>query len=227
MAIGGSEARVVGHPARLGGAAVGRAPGHPGAGAVAGDLLGHLEARGRAALRRERGEADSLLRRLPVVDRGSRVKRPPGRGSWQVLVDVLVPVVCFAAWTRARHRRPAPGPAGPHAARDTRRGRREAGTHVRMVAQTRGPAAPRHGPRLGQTGAMGSAGDKPRKPRRRLAKVPKYEEPNTFPAPGLTGSAGGVYGSRYGHSADHHQAGKKPGRFGAFVLRFLGLKPKP
>ncbi len=72
---------------------------------------------------------------------------------------------------------------------------------------------------------MGSAGDKPRKQKRRLAKVPKYEEPNTLPAPGLTGSSGGVYGSRYGHSADHHQE-KKPGRFGAFVLRCLGMKPK-
>ena len=79
---------------------------------------------------------------------------------------------------------------------------------------------------LGQTVSMGSAGDKPRKQRRRLAKVPKYEEPNTFPAAGLTGSAGDVYGSRYGHSADHHQSGKKPGRFGAFLLRCLGMKPK-
>lgn len=72
---------------------------------------------------------------------------------------------------------------------------------------------------------MGSAGDKPRKPRRRLGKVPKYEEPNSFPAAGLTGSSGGVYGSRYGHSADHHQQ-KAPGRFGQFVLRCLGLKQK-
>jgi hypothetical protein len=72
---------------------------------------------------------------------------------------------------------------------------------------------------------MGSAGDKPRKQRRRLAKVPKYEEPNTLPAPGLTGSSGAVFGSRYGHSADHHPQ-KEPGRFGAFILRLLGMKPK-
>jgi hypothetical protein len=72
---------------------------------------------------------------------------------------------------------------------------------------------------------MGSAGEKPRKPRRRLAKVPKYEEPNTFPAPGLTGSSNEVFGSRYGHSSDHHQQ-RPPGRFGAFVLRCLGMKPK-
>jgi hypothetical protein len=73
---------------------------------------------------------------------------------------------------------------------------------------------------------MGSTGDKPRKQKRRLAKVPKYEEPNSLPAQGLTGSSGGVYGSRYGHSADHHGAEKDPGRFGAFVLRLLGMKPK-
>jgi hypothetical protein len=74
---------------------------------------------------------------------------------------------------------------------------------------------------------MGSAGEKSRKTKRRLSKVPKYEEPNTFPAAGLTGGGGSdVYGSRYGHSADHHGAGERPGRFGAFVLRCLGMKPK-
>jgi hypothetical protein len=83
----------------------------------------------------------------------------------------------------------------------------------------------RDNPDLGQTDTMGSAGDKPRKQRRRLPKVPKYEEPNTFPAPGLTGSSGAVFGSRYGHSADHHQQ-NEPGRFGAFILRLLGMKPK-
>jgi hypothetical protein len=72
---------------------------------------------------------------------------------------------------------------------------------------------------------VGSAGEKPRKPKRRLAKVPKYEEPNTFPAAGLTGSSDEVFGSRYGHSADHHHE-KQPGRVGAFVLRLLGMKPK-
>jgi hypothetical protein len=74
--------------------------------------------------------------------------------------------------------------------------------------------------------AMGSAGEKPRKAKRHLSKAPKYEEPNTFPAAGLTGSSGGVYGSRYGHSADHHDPSERPGRFGAFVLRVLGMKPK-
>jgi hypothetical protein len=72
---------------------------------------------------------------------------------------------------------------------------------------------------------MGSAGDKPRKQKRRLGKVPKYEEPNTLPLQGLTGDSSGVFGSRYGHSADHHRE-KGPGRLGAFVLRCLGMKPK-
>jgi hypothetical protein len=72
---------------------------------------------------------------------------------------------------------------------------------------------------------MGRASSKPRKPKRRLRKVPKYEEPNTIPLAGLTGSSAEVFGSRYGHSADHHQE-KEPGRFGSFVLRVLGMKPK-
>jgi hypothetical protein len=75
---------------------------------------------------------------------------------------------------------------------------------------------------------MGSEGSKPRKPKRRLAKVPKYEEPNTFPAAGLTGSSNDGFGSRYGHSADHrHQKqNQKPGSLGSWFLRTLGLKPK-
>ena len=72
---------------------------------------------------------------------------------------------------------------------------------------------------------MGRAGNKPRKTKRRLGKVPKYEEPDTIPLAGLTGSNGEeVFGSRYGHAADHHQE-KQPGRFGSFVLRVLGMKP--
>jgi hypothetical protein len=95
-----------------------------------------------------------------------------------------------------------------------------------MLAQTRGSEERIGSVNLSQTGAMGSSGDKPRKHKRRLAKVPKYEEPNSLPAQGLTGSSGGVYGLRYGHSADHHGADNRPGRFGAFVLRVLGMKPK-
>lgn len=75
---------------------------------------------------------------------------------------------------------------------------------------------------------MGSEGIKRRKPKRRLRKVPKYEEPNTLPLYGLTGDSGEKpsYGSRYGHSADHHGGPKQPGRVGAFLLRMLGTKPK-
>jgi len=73
---------------------------------------------------------------------------------------------------------------------------------------------------------MGRSGSKPRKPKQRLTKVPKYEEPNSFPAAGLTGDSGGVYGARYGHSADYHGR-KPPGRFGRFVLRTLGMRQKP
>jgi hypothetical protein len=79
---------------------------------------------------------------------------------------------------------------------------------------------------VGQTVRMGRTGDKSRKQKRHLAKVPKYEEPNSIPAAGLTGSSGGPFGSRYGHSADHHHQ-KPPNRFGAFVLRCLGLKQEP
>jgi hypothetical protein len=71
---------------------------------------------------------------------------------------------------------------------------------------------------------MGSADDKPRKPRHPLAKVPKYEEPNDLPLPGLGGGRGLGYG-RFGHGSDHKHP-HKPGRAGAFLLRMLGKRPK-
>src|SRR5258708_5770763 len=37
--------------------------------------------------------------------------------------------------------------------------------------------------------AVGSKGDKPRKPKHPLPKVPKGEQPNTLPLPGLVGGA--------------------------------------
>ncbi len=73
---------------------------------------------------------------------------------------------------------------------------------------------------------MGSAGDKPRKKRHRLAKVPKGAEPNDIHLAGLTNSSGGTYGSR----VDHEAAGSRSedlGRFGKFVLRLLGRRPRP
>ena len=71
---------------------------------------------------------------------------------------------------------------------------------------------------------MGSKGDRPRKPKRRLPKVPKYEEPNEIPLAGLGGGAATGVG-RFGHSADHHH-GEQPGRFGKRLLHLLGLRPK-
>ena len=79
---------------------------------------------------------------------------------------------------------------------------------------------------IGHDVAMGSAGDKPRKPRRRLAKVPKYEEPNALPLPGLTGGSGmGLRYGRFGHGSDHKHP-HRPGRAGALFLRTLGMRPK-
>ena len=72
---------------------------------------------------------------------------------------------------------------------------------------------------------MGSAGDKPRKPRRHLPKVPAFEEPNTLPLPGLTGASRAMFGTRYGHSSDHRPR-PKLGRVGAFLLWLLGRRPK-
>ena len=79
---------------------------------------------------------------------------------------------------------------------------------------------------MGHDLPMGSAGDKPRKRRHPLAKVPKFEEPNVLPLPGLTGSSGfGPEGGRFGHGSDHKHPGM-PGRAGSFLLRLLGRRPK-
>jgi hypothetical protein len=77
---------------------------------------------------------------------------------------------------------------------------------------------------------MGSANDKPRKPKHPLPKVPKYEEPNTLPLPGLTGNSGlGDASGRFGHGSDgkdHHA----PGLAGRALLKLLGMRrrdPEP
>jgi hypothetical protein len=69
---------------------------------------------------------------------------------------------------------------------------------------------------------MGSTGPKRRAAKKSLPKVPKYEEPNTFP--GLGGGGAAMTG-REGHSAGGHHT-EPPGRAGRRFLRFLGLKPK-
>ena len=80
---------------------------------------------------------------------------------------------------------------------------------------------------VGHDRAMGSSGSKPRKKTKHLAKVPKYEEPNSIPTPG-SGSGGGAgsgENARYGHSSDHYKD-KEPGAAGKWFLKILGQKPK-
>lgn len=72
---------------------------------------------------------------------------------------------------------------------------------------------------------MGSDGDKPRKPRRRMAKVPRGEETNNIQLAGLTNNSGGTYGSRVDHDAAKGRS-ENVGRFGRFVLWCLGRRRK-
>jgi hypothetical protein len=71
---------------------------------------------------------------------------------------------------------------------------------------------------------MGSKGIRPRRPRRRLAKVPRNEEPNQIPLAGLGGSSTAIGHGRQGHEADHHAV--EPGRAGRLLLRLLGRRPR-
>jgi hypothetical protein len=71
---------------------------------------------------------------------------------------------------------------------------------------------------------MGSKGDKPRKRKHRLPKVPRYEEPNTLPLPGLVGGATTGPGPA-GYGGDHHRS-HEPGRAGKALLWLLGRRPK-
>jgi hypothetical protein len=72
---------------------------------------------------------------------------------------------------------------------------------------------------------MGEAGNKPRKFRLRMAKVPKGAEPNDIHLAGLTNSGGGTYGSRVDHEAAHGRS-ENLGRVGKFVLWCLGRRPR-
>jgi len=73
---------------------------------------------------------------------------------------------------------------------------------------------------------MGGAGNKPRKPRHQLEKVPEFEEPNELSLPGLTGATQvGVRDGRFGHGSDGKHPGW-PGRAGVLLLRLLGRRPK-
>ena len=72
---------------------------------------------------------------------------------------------------------------------------------------------------------MGASGDKPRKFRHRMAKVPKYEETNNIQLAGLAESSTPVGGTRLGHSTAKGRS-QNLGRVGAFVLWCLGRRPK-
>jgi len=73
---------------------------------------------------------------------------------------------------------------------------------------------------------MGSSGDKPRKPRRHLPKVPRGMEPNNIQLGGLSeGGDGGGAGPRLGHDYAHGRS-YDLGKFGTFVLWCLGRRRK-
>lgn len=73
---------------------------------------------------------------------------------------------------------------------------------------------------------MGQDGDKPRKKRHPLAKVPKYQETNSFPLSALGGGGGGIGPTgRFGHGSDGKEH-RRPGWAGALFLGLLGIHPR-
>ena len=75
-----------------------------------------------------------------------------------------------------------------------------------------------------ENGLMGTSGDKPRKPKRRLAKV-KYAEANNIQLAGLAENSNTPSGTRLGHATAHGRS-QNIGAFGRFVLWCLGRRPK-
>jgi hypothetical protein len=73
---------------------------------------------------------------------------------------------------------------------------------------------------------MGTSGRKPRKPRRRMAKVPRGAEANNIQLAGLTSSSDVAHGSRLDHDAARGRS-ENINRFQRFVLWLLGRRPKP
>lgn len=90
---------------------------------------------------------------------------------------------------------------------------------ARSARSGQAPPAP-----IGHDVAVGAKGDKPRKTKHRLPKVPKYEEPNTLPFTGLGGGATSGPGP-LGYGGDH-QHSHEPGRAGKALLWLLGRRPK-
>ena len=72
---------------------------------------------------------------------------------------------------------------------------------------------------------MGESGNKPRKYRERMAKVPKGAEANSIHLAGLTNSGAGPNGNRLDHEAANSRS-QDIGRFQQFILRCLGRYPK-
>ena len=73
---------------------------------------------------------------------------------------------------------------------------------------------------------MGSSGDKPRKARRHLAKVPKSEEGSNIQIAGLSESASSGESSRLGHQYEHGRS-YEIGKVATFFLWCLGRRRKP
>jgi hypothetical protein len=72
---------------------------------------------------------------------------------------------------------------------------------------------------------MGEAGNKPRKIRRRLPKVPKGAEASNIHLAGLASDSGSPQGNRLDHEAAKGRS-ENIGRFGQFILRHLGRYTK-
>lgn len=72
---------------------------------------------------------------------------------------------------------------------------------------------------------MGQSGDKPRKRRQRLAKVPRGFEPNDLHLAGLNNPSGGNYGTRDDHDAASYRS-TNLGRMGRAFLWLLGRRTR-
>lgn len=72
---------------------------------------------------------------------------------------------------------------------------------------------------------MGTASEKPRKKRRRMAKVPRGAEANNIQLAGLTSSSDAVHSTRLDHDAAHGRS-ENLGKFGRFFLWLLGRRRK-